>query len=98
VLGPDRAVLVMANHGVIVCGETVAEAYDHLYYFERACQVQLYAMWTGRAAEGGAAAGRGAHPAAIRGLAVYGGKPASDHHFRRAEAASLDRSEPELRD
>lgn len=36
----------MANHGVLVIGETVAEAYDRLYYLERACQVQLYAMWT----------------------------------------------------
>jgi ribulose-5-phosphate 4-epimerase/fuculose-1-phosphate aldolase len=26
----------------------VAEAYDRLYNLERACQVQLYAMWTGR--------------------------------------------------
>jgi ribulose-5-phosphate 4-epimerase/fuculose-1-phosphate aldolase len=38
----------MANHGVLVVGETVAEAYDRLYYLERTCQVQLYAMWTGR--------------------------------------------------
>src|SRR5260370_23760554 len=47
ILGPDRKVLVMANHGVLACGRTVDEAYDLLYYFERACQVQLYAMWTG---------------------------------------------------
>ena len=26
----------------------MAEAYDRLYYVERAAQVQLYAMWTGR--------------------------------------------------
>lgn len=42
----DKSVLFMANHGVLVVGETVAEAYDRLYYLERACQVQLYAMWT----------------------------------------------------
>src|SRR5262252_2548045 len=28
VLGPDRAVLVMANHGVLACGRSVADAYD----------------------------------------------------------------------
>ena len=38
----------MASHGVLVCGTTVAEAYDRLYYFERACQVQVLAMQTGR--------------------------------------------------
>jgi len=48
VLGPRNKVLFMANHGVLVIGETVAEAYDRLYYLERACQVQVYAMWTGR--------------------------------------------------
>jgi len=42
----DKSVLFMANHGVLVVGETVAEAYDRLYHLERASQVQLYAMWT----------------------------------------------------
>lgn len=45
VLG-DKTILFMANHGVLVTGENVAQAYDRLYYLERACQVQLYAMWT----------------------------------------------------
>ena len=47
VLG-DKTILVMANHGVLTVGRTVAEAYDRLYYVERAAQVQLYAMWTGK--------------------------------------------------
>ncbi|MGY3591877.1 ribulose-5-phosphate 4-epimerase/fuculose-1-phosphate aldolase [Bradyrhizobium sp. USDA 4341] len=42
----DKSVLLMANHGVLVTGESVAQAYDRLYYLERACQVQIYAMWT----------------------------------------------------
>jgi hypothetical protein len=29
-------------------GATVADAYDRLYYIERAAQVQIYAMWTGQ--------------------------------------------------
>ncbi|MCP1838545.1 ribulose-5-phosphate 4-epimerase/fuculose-1-phosphate aldolase [Bradyrhizobium sp. USDA 4524] len=44
----DKSILFMANHGVLVTGETVGEAYDRLYYLERACQVQVYAMWTQR--------------------------------------------------
>ena len=47
VLG-DKTILIMANHGVMTVGRTVAEAYDRLYYIERAAQVQLYAMWTGK--------------------------------------------------
>jgi ribulose-5-phosphate 4-epimerase/fuculose-1-phosphate aldolase len=42
----DKGILFMANHGVLTVGRTVAEAYDRLYYLERAAQVQLYAMWT----------------------------------------------------
>ena len=44
----DKTVLMMANHGVATVGNSVAEAYDRLYYLERVAQVQLYAMWTGR--------------------------------------------------
>jgi ribulose-5-phosphate 4-epimerase/fuculose-1-phosphate aldolase len=40
-------VLFLANHGVIVCGETVARAFDDLYYLERSCQVQVLAQSTG---------------------------------------------------
>ncbi len=43
--GADVAFL--ANHGVIVCGETVAYAYDDLYYLERACMVQMIAAASG---------------------------------------------------
>src|SRR6195256_5019509 len=39
VLGRKR-VLFLANHGVIVIGPTVAEAFDSLYYLERACRLQ----------------------------------------------------------
>ena len=44
----DKTILFMANHGISTVGETVAEAYDRLYYVERAAQVQIYAMWTGQ--------------------------------------------------
>ena len=43
-----RRVLFMANHGITTVGATVADAYDRLYYIERAAQVQIYAMWTGQ--------------------------------------------------
>jgi ribulose-5-phosphate 4-epimerase/fuculose-1-phosphate aldolase len=97
VLGPDRAVLVMANHGILACGETVAEAYDRLYYFERACQVQLYAMWTGRPLKEVPP-----HVVArtLRQYAnspVHGGKPAYQHHFDALKRL-LDKSEPDYAD
>ena len=41
-------VLFLANHGVIVIGPNMAEAFDDLYYLERACEIQVKAMQTGR--------------------------------------------------
>lgn len=38
----------LGNHGVVVCGEQVAHAYDDLYYLERACWFQVLAEATGR--------------------------------------------------
>ncbi|HSU76818.1 MAG TPA: aldolase [Burkholderiales bacterium] len=46
VLG-TRRVLFLANHGVIVVGPTVAEAFDLLYYLERACRLQVLARMMG---------------------------------------------------
>ncbi|WP_283183819.1 MULTISPECIES: aldolase [unclassified Pseudomonas] len=44
----DADILFLKNHGVIVAGPTIAEAWDDLYYLERAAQVQLMAMATQR--------------------------------------------------
>ena len=45
-LGTKR-VLFLANHGVIAVGPSVAEAFDLLYYLERACRLQVLARSTG---------------------------------------------------
>jgi len=47
VLG-DKRVLFLANHGIIVVGESVAHAFNDLYHLERVCQLQCIAMQTGR--------------------------------------------------
>lgn len=44
----EADILFLKNHGVIVAGPTIAEAWDDLYYLERAAQVQLLAMATRR--------------------------------------------------
>jgi ribulose-5-phosphate 4-epimerase/fuculose-1-phosphate aldolase len=47
VLG-DKGVLMLSNHGVLVVGETVPEAFERLYFLERAAQAQILALSTGR--------------------------------------------------
>jgi len=46
VLGSKR-VMFLANHGVIVVGPSVAEAFDLMYYLERACRLQVLAKSMG---------------------------------------------------
>ena len=41
-------VLFMKNHGVLVVGDTVAQAYRRLYKLERVCRAQVLAMSTGQ--------------------------------------------------
>jgi ribulose-5-phosphate 4-epimerase/fuculose-1-phosphate aldolase len=47
-LDGNKSVLFMGNHGVIVVAPTVAQAFDELYYLEKAAQLQVLAMSTGR--------------------------------------------------
>ena len=44
----DADVLFLGNHGIMVCGPSVALAFDDLYYLERACMLQVLAMGTGK--------------------------------------------------
>ena len=45
---PKKKTMVMGNHGVMVIGDTVAEAFNTLYYFERAAETYVLALQTGR--------------------------------------------------
>ena len=91
----DKPVLFMANHGVTTMGESVADAFDRLYYVERAAQVQIYAMWTGEPLK--------QLPAAVvektkrdmsGGSSYYAGPSPAQRHFD-ALKRMLDREEPD---
>ena len=47
-LGTGKSVLFMGNHGVIVVAPSVAQAFDELYYLEKAAELQVLALSTGR--------------------------------------------------
>ncbi|MFK7997496.1 MAG: aldolase [Granulosicoccus sp.] len=44
---PEIDVTLLAAHGVVVGAPTVAQAFDDLYYLERACRQQVLALQTG---------------------------------------------------
>jgi len=44
-----RSVAFLQNHGVVVIGNSAAQAFERLYFLERAAQAQVLALSTGRA-------------------------------------------------
>ena len=44
---PKQKVMVMGSHGVMVIGDTVADTFNRLYYFERAAETYIKALQTG---------------------------------------------------
>jgi ribulose-5-phosphate 4-epimerase/fuculose-1-phosphate aldolase len=45
-LGGEDA-MILRNHGLLVCGRTVADAFNRMYFLESACRLQVDAMATG---------------------------------------------------
>jgi len=45
----DRHIMVLRNHGLLVVGETIAEAFVRTYRMERACAMQLAFQQSGAA-------------------------------------------------
>ena len=46
-IGNNRSML-LANHGILTVGETIAQAFDELYYFEKACETYITALSTNK--------------------------------------------------
>lgn len=69
----DKHTVFMKNHGVLVVGETVPQAYHRLYMLERVCRAQVLAM----------AAGRSLAVLADEIIAQVQAPPAQDRHSRR---------------
>lgn len=44
----DTPILLLAQHGLIALGDSIAQAFDNLYYFERSCHTWLTVLATGQ--------------------------------------------------
>jgi ribulose-5-phosphate 4-epimerase/fuculose-1-phosphate aldolase len=47
-LGETNCALILRNHGLLAVGRSVAEAFQTMFYIERACEVQVAALSMGR--------------------------------------------------
>ena len=88
----SRSTLLMANHGLTCTGATVAQAFEQLYFFEKAARTVLTALGSGQelAVMSDAVAARTAE-----GWKAYAGM--ADAHFAHLKSV-LDREEPDYRD
>jgi ribulose-5-phosphate 4-epimerase/fuculose-1-phosphate aldolase len=43
----DKGAMLLRNHGTLTVGETVGEAFLKMYFLERACEAQIYALSAG---------------------------------------------------
>ncbi|HQU66999.1 MAG TPA: class II aldolase and adducin N-terminal domain-containing protein [Albidovulum sp.] len=45
---PKVKTMIMGNHGVLIIGDSVADTFNRLYYFERAAETYIRALQTGQ--------------------------------------------------
>ena len=88
----DADVVFMRNHGVMVTGPSIAEAWDDLYYLERACEVQRLALSTHRPLKPVPEALAAATAAQMR----LGDRESAHLHLESVKR-TLDRDSPEYR-
>src|SRR3984885_643541 len=91
-LGP-KSVLMMGNHGVLVVGNTVPQAFERLYFLERAAQAQVIALSTGRSLRLIPEPVVKMTVAQFGACGTVGGRDRADLHFDALKRV-LDRSAP----
>lgn len=89
-----KSVLILRNHGVLVVGRSVPEAFERLYFLERACQAQILALSTGRPLRLIPQVVARAAAAQFKTGAKVDGLDRAELHFAALKRL-LDRSEPD---
>jgi len=93
VLG-EKSVLMLCNHGVLVTGANLPEAFERLYFLERAAQAQILALSTGRPLRKIPDAMVRATVEQFRTGSTVAGRERPELHFEALKRL-LDRSEPD---
>ncbi|MBF9042415.1 hypothetical protein HKCCE4037_03705 [Rhodobacterales bacterium HKCCE4037] len=86
---PSVRTMIMGNHGVLFIGETVAETFMRMYYFERAARNYILALQTGRELR------HLSEEVAERTAQQIEGSDGADVAFLRGIRDVLDREEPD---
>jgi ribulose-5-phosphate 4-epimerase/fuculose-1-phosphate aldolase len=87
-----KPIALLRNHGVLVTAPSAAQAFERLYFLERACQAQVLALSTGRRLNLVPDSVVQATAAQYRASATVGGEGRTELHFEALKRL-LDRSE-----
>jgi len=90
----SKSVLMMRNHGVMVVGQSVPQAFERLYFLERAAQAQVLALSTSRALRAIPGPVVEATVAQLQSCALVGGRDRSELHFEALKRL-LERVSPD---
>jgi ribulose-5-phosphate 4-epimerase/fuculose-1-phosphate aldolase len=89
-----KSVAMLRNHGVLVIASTAAQAFERLYFLERACRAQILALSTGGRLHLLPEPVVQATVAQFRAGTSVGGQDRAELHFNALKRL-LDRSDPD---
>lgn len=91
----DKNALILRNHGTLTVGDTVAKAFEAMWFLERACKIQILTQSSGAEIH---------HPSqesldnAIRDFRVVAGANGADNFVWPAILRKMERLDPSFRD
>ncbi len=91
----DKSALILRNHGTLTAGPTVAQAFELMFFVEKACKVQIISQSTGQELY---PMSEESVSNALRDLLVVAGANGADNFVWPALMRKMDRLDPSFRD
>jgi len=93
-MGTKKA-LILRNHGTLTAGESVAQAFELMFFLEKACKIQILTLSTGAELN---PMSEQAIANAFRDLTAVAGAKGADNFVWPAMIRKMDRLDPSFRD
>jgi ribulose-5-phosphate 4-epimerase/fuculose-1-phosphate aldolase len=91
----NKNCLILRNHGTLTVGESVAKAFEMMFFLEKACRVQILTQSAGAALH---APSEESISNAVRDVRVVAGANGADNFVWPAILRKMDRLDPSFRD
>lgn len=91
----DKSALILRNHGTLTVGNTVAQAFELMFFLEKACKIQVLTRATGMELHDPS---QESIDNALRDLRVVAGANGADRFVWPAILRKMDRLDPSFRD